>query len=344
MLKTAAPAVMEPALEADSPATDGLREEIRHGLLKPQKELPSRLLYDEAGAALFEVITLLPEYGLTRADQGLIQRHAGELAARLPAPVLVAELGSGSGRKTRPLLEALARRGAVRYTPIDISASALRRCRLELLENMERQNGAHPQAEFHGIHMVGLEGTYLEKLQEAARMREAGEGMLVLFLGSTIGNFDRTAARIFLWRIRGLMRRGDYLLLGADLEKSEASLLAAYDDALGVTAAFNRNLLRHVNRRWGADFDLSAYRHEARYSREQRRIEMHLTATVRQKVRLPGVLLEITLSPGESIWTESSHKFNPAELAMMAGASGFAPVQAWRDEEWPFSENLWQAV
>ncbi len=329
------PPLPRPDRLARAAADTALMAEIRAGLAKPQKELPSRLLYDELGTALFEALTLLPEYGLTRADQRLLEQQAGAIARLLPERVLVTELGSGSGRKTRPLLAAVSRRAPVNYFPIDVSAAALDRCRRELLAEPEQA------ADSRGIHIVGLEGTYLEKLREAVRRRQPGEAVLVLFLGSTIGNFDRGAAKIFLWRIRSLLRRGDFLLLGADLEKPAAQLLAAYADALGITAAFNLNLLRHLNRDFGGNFALESFRHQARYNAPARRIEMHLVAQIPLHCRAAG--LEIELAAGETIWTESSHKFTPAGLRRMAAASGFRPVAEWRDAEWPFCEALWRA-
>ncbi len=322
-------------LDAASPASSGLLTEVCQGLSKQQKELPSRLLYDELGSALFEAITLLPEYGLTRADERLLRTHAEAVIGQLPGPLLVTELGSGTGKKTRPILEALQRRQPVRYFPIDISTSALRRCRQEL----EEVTAAGPQR----IHIVGLETDYLNGLREVARQRHAEERLLVLFLGSTIGNFDRPAALAFLRELRGALRQGDALLLGADLEKPEALLLSAYDDALGVTAAFNLNVLGHANRVLGANFDLSAFRHQARYDRRQRRIEMHVLSLREQGVTIAKNGFSCHLRRGETIWTEASHKFNPEELNAWARHSGFLPRRQWVDQEWPFAENLWLA-
>jgi len=198
-----------------------------------QRELPSMYLYDELGSALFEAITLLPEDGLTRAELRLLQRHAGAMLERLPPPVTVVELGSGSGRKTRWILEALADREPVAYFPIDISAAALLKCHQEL-------------GNLGAVSMVGLERSYLEGLQEVAARRRPDQTLLVLFLGSTIGNFDPPAAENFLRDIRRHLKSGDALLLGTDVEKSVSDMLLAYDDPTGVTAAFNLNLLARI--------------------------------------------------------------------------------------------------
>jgi SAM-dependent methyltransferase len=194
------------------------------GLGQPgQKELPSKYLYDEVGSALFDVICLLPEYGLSRAGMRLLKRYAPDIISRLNGPFVVAELGSGSGQKTRFLLEALSRRQRVNYYPIDISGTALHRCQQELGE-MDR------------VSIVGFERAYLDGLQEVAARRRDGEHVLVLFLGSTIGNFDRPAGDQFLRDVRNVLREGDALLLATDLEKSVPQLLSAYDDAAGVTS------------------------------------------------------------------------------------------------------------
>ncbi len=305
--------------------------DVKAGLDRPgQRELPSMYLYDDLGTALFEAITYLPEYGLTRADERLLRRHAGAMLDRLHGPLLVAELGSGTGRKTRHVLEALAGRQPVLYYPIDISPAALARCRAEL-------------SDVGSIAVVGLESSYLEGLAEAGRRRHNGHRLLVLFLGSTIGNFERRAAERFLSEIHSLLQPGDALLLGADLVKPVPALQRAYDDPTGVTAAFNLNLLARMNRELGANFDLYRWEHEARWNPCERRIEMHLRARARQTVRIPAADLYCTFEAGETIWTEACHKFQPEELAAMAARAGFRPDGQWIDAEWPFAENLWTA-
>ncbi len=305
---------------------------VREGLSKPgQRELPSIYLYDELGTALFEAITVTPEYGLTRADERLLQRYATAILEYVAPPVLVVELGSGSGRKTRWLLEALAHREAVFYFPIDLSTSALLKCRQQLHD-------------LGSVSIVGLEKSYLEGLQEVACRRRGGQRLLVLFLGSSIGNFDRPAGDTFLREIRRCLAPGDALLLGMDLEKSAGEMLLAYNDAAGVTAAFNLNLLARINRELQGDFVLRAFEHEARYNAQERRIEMHLRSKVDQRVSINGAELSITLREGETIWTEACHKYRLTEIPEMAHRTGFTCEAQWVDGEWSFAENLWIAA
>jgi len=306
--------------------------DVRAGLTRPgQKELPSKYLYDDVGSALFEVISHLPEYGLTRADERLLRRNASDIVDRVAGPVAVAELGSGSGRKTRWLLEAFCRRQRTSYYPVEISHSALVMCEREL-------------SDIDAISIVGFEREYLDGLLEVAARRKAGQHLFVLFLGSTIGNFDRAAGIRFLCEVRCILQPGDSLLLGTDLEKSTSQLLAAYDDELGVTAAFNLNLLGRVNRELGADFDLSHFEHVARINSEARSIEMHLESKRRQIVTIPAAEVVVEFQEGETIWTESSHKYSAGEVYDMAHNAGFRCEVQWMDEQWPFAENLLIAV
>ena len=302
--------------------------DVRAGLIRiGQKELPSKYLYDEVGSALFEVISFLPQYGLTRADERLLRRHARDLVELLPTPVAVAELGSGSGKKTRWILEALCRRQRTSYYPIEISPTALAMCAREL-------------GDIDSISIVGFEREYLDGLLEVAAQRKKGEHLLILFLGSTIGNFDREAGINFLREVRRILEPGDTMLLGTDLEKSVTQLMGAYNDDLGVTAAFNLNLLARINRELGADFDLSQFEHYARLNQEARSVEMHLRSKRRQSVNIPGSELLVEFLEGESIWTESSHKYSAEEVFQIARASGFRCQAQWIDDEWPFAESL----
>jgi len=316
-------------------ATDALAEfasDVACGLSHPgQKELPSKYLYDEIGSALFDVICLLPEYGLSRAGMRLLQRYSSEVVAHLPGPLVVAELGSGSGQKTRWLLEAVARLQRVNYYPIDISSSALFRCQREL-------------AHMDMVSIVGFESAYLEGLQQVAARRRDGERILVLFLGSTIGNFDRPAGDEFLRQVRAILREEDALLLATDLEKPLPVLLRAYDDSAGVTAAFNKNLLARINRELGGDFDLSRFEHAVRYDEADRRVEMHLRSTACQRVTIRKAGLRLYLREGETIWTESCHKYNREEVAEMGECTGYRCAAQWCDAEWPFTQNLFLAV
>jgi dimethylhistidine N-methyltransferase len=302
--------------------------EVRAGLTHPQqKELPSKYLYDDVGSALFEVISILPEYGLTRADERVLRRHAHDLVERLETPVVVAELGSGSGKKTRWILEALCRHQHTSYCPIEISPTALAMCEREL-------------GDMDSISIVGFEREYLDGLAEVAARREEGEHILVLFLGSTIGNFDRPAGIKFLRQVRQILEPGDSLLLGTDLEKPEPQLLEAYDDPLGVTAAFNLNLLARINRELDADFILDRFEHSVRFNHVARSVEMHLRSRQAQTVTIPRAELTVRFREGETIWTESSHKYSRFEIVKLANASGFRCDSQWIDEQWPFAENL----
>jgi L-histidine N-alpha-methyltransferase len=299
--------------------------DVCEGLMRGgQKELPSRYLYDTVGSRLFEVITALPEYGLTRAEERLLTAHAEELAARLPSPVLVAELGSGSGKKTRCILEALCGRHPTSYFPIEISASALHLCELEV-------------GDIDSISIVGLERDYLDGLKEVTARRGPGEHLLVLFLGSTIGNFDRPAAVNFLQAVREMLQPGDSLLLGTDLEKPLPALIQAYDDPLRVTAAFNLNLLSRINRELDGDFDLAQFEHVAKF-------EMHLRSKRAQIVTIAKAQLSVVFSKDETIWTESCHKYASREVFDIARDCGFRCEAQWIDEEWPFADNLLMAI
>jgi L-histidine N-alpha-methyltransferase len=302
--------------------------DVRLGLTKPgQKELPSKYLYDNVGSALFEVISVLPQYGLTRADERLLRRHSEDIVARLTPPTTVAELGSGSGKKTRWMLEALSRHQRISYCPIEISRTALTMCEREL-------------GDIDSVSIVGFEREYLDGLLEVAARRRNGEQLLVLFLGSTIGNFEHPADVNFLRHMREILQTGDALLLGTDLEKPIHQLLDAYDDSLGVTAAFNLNLLARINHELDADFDLGQFEHLARFNQDVGSVEMHIRSRKKQTVTIPAAALSVTFLEGETIWTESSHKYSLGEISRIAGKARFRCDAQWFDEEWPFAENL----
>jgi len=290
-----------------------------------QKTLPCRYLYDDVGSALFDAITYLPEYGLTRADTRILQTRAAEITGCMPGPLMVAELGSGSGGKTRAILESLQARRPVTYFPIDLSATALARCAQEL----ESLAAVHP-----------IEKSYLEAMCEVASRRRPDEKLLLLFLGSTIGNFEPQSATDFLTSLRSWMRPGDGLLLGTDLVKPLDRLLAAYDDAAGVTAAFNLNLLARINRELDADFNLRHFHHEARYHAEEQRVEMHLRSRAHQTVRIGKAQMLAEFAVGETILTEVCYKFRPTQIASLARSAGFELERQWLDDEWGFAESL----
>jgi dimethylhistidine N-methyltransferase len=311
-------------------AVNSFAEDVRNGLGQlGQKELPSKYLYDDVGSALFEAITRLPEYGLTRAEERILREHSGDIAEHLTAHGMVVELGSGSGRKTRQILEALAHHKSMTYCPIEISSSALVSCEREL------DDLAH-------VSILGFETEYLDGLSKAVARRKPGDAVVVLFLGSSIGNFDRGPADEFLRNIRQAIEPGDSLLLGTDLEKPLAQLIPAYDDSLGVTEAFNRNLLARINRELGGDFDLSQFEHVALYNASERRIEMHLRSIAAQTVTIDKTSFAFRCD--ETIWTESCHKYRRNEPAEMGRRTGFECVAQWVDGEWPFAESLLVAV
>ena len=302
--------------------------DVRDGLTRTgQKELPSKYLYDNLGSALFDAITLLPEYGLTRADERLLQRHARDIATHIPKKVIVSELGSGSGRKTRYILNALREHGPLSYYPIEISSAALATCEAELRD-------------IESVSIVGVESEYLSGLSEVAKQREHDTHLFVLFLGSTIGNFDAGADAKFLREVRQRMRPGDSLLLGTDLIKPIERLVDAYDDPRGVTAAFNLNLLGRINRELDADFDLRRFEHVAKFNEERQSVEMHLRSKRAQTVMIRGCDLSVDFAAGETIWTESSHKYSLENIGELARDSGFHVRAQWVDREWPFANTL----
>lgn len=323
-------AVIEPRPSSTS-LTNQFALEVSAGLTKPgQKELPSKYLYDSVGSALFEVICELPEYGLTRSEERLLKLHAREIVDQLPRPVVVAELGSGTGRKTRLLLEALSRWQSTWYHPIEISPAALAVLRRELHD-------------INSISIVGFEREYLDGLREVAVRRAPGEHLLVLFLGSNIGNFDGVAGSDFLRDLRQILQPGDSLLLGTDMLKPVRTLISAYDDTIGVTAAFNLNLLARINRELGADFNLEQFAHVAIFNEATNSVEMHLRSLSRQKMVVPEASISVQFEKEETIWTESSHKYSQDELASLAHHSGFKRQAQWMDQTWGFAENLWIA-
>jgi len=304
--------------------------DVRQGLTRPeQKTLPCRYLYDDVGSALFEAITYLPEYGLTRADARLLKEHASEIVGQLPPNVVVAELGSGTGAKMRPVLEALHRKQVVVYYPIDLSRAALVKC----------------AQDFYGIGAVmPIEASYLDGLRRVAEARAPGQTLLVTFLGSTIGNFEPESAIDFLLAVRLVLHPGDALLLGTDLVKPVARMIEAYDDPTGVNASFNLNMLARINRELEGDFDLRQFEHVIRYTEEAQRIEMHLRSKVYQIVSIKRADLIVDFVPNETICTEACHKFMPEQIGKIAKTAGFAVEGQWIDGEWGFAESLLRAV
>ena len=304
--------------------------DVRAGLTTPgQKELYSKYLYDDLGTALFEAITFLPEYGLTRADLRLLRNHAQELPLLAGNLSLVVELGCGSGEKAHEILPHAAKDRPITYCPIDLSAAALSRCQRDV-------------DDIPNLNVVPIRNSYINGLASASRLRKPGWSMLVLFLGSSIGNFEPDVAEDFLRAVRKNLKSGDIFLLSTDLVKSLDQMLPAYDDPIGLTGAFNLNLLARINRELGANFDLKRFCHEARYSESEQRIEMHLRSTAEQTVSINGSFA-IDLRKSETIWTESSYKFHPKQVRSMSERAGFACEVQWLDSEWPFAQTLLRA-
>jgi L-histidine N-alpha-methyltransferase len=303
-----------------------LAEAVRAGLLRTPRELPPRCLYDERGSELFDRITELPDYYPARCERAILNRYAPEIVASVGAEELL-ELGSGVASKTRALLYAMAGAGTLRrYVPFDVDVSVVERSAEEL-------TALYPGLSVHGL--VGDFGRHLGDVPEPAGRR------LVAFLGGTIGNLHPPERAEMLRALRPLLRAGDRLLLGADLVKDEATLLAAYDDPHGVTAAFTANVLRVLNRELDADFELEAYEPFARWNGGAARMELGLRALAAQRVRLEALgPLELDFAPGEEMRTEISSKFMPAGLERELGDAGLRLERLLYDEEGLFSVAL----
>lgn len=320
---------------ASRAAEGGFAEDVRRGLTASPKRLFPKYFYDELGSQLFEAICLLPEYYLTRAEAEIFADRSAEIveAAARGSRVTLFELGSGSATKTRRLVDALlARQGELLYVPVDISPAALEASAHALLEA------------FPALRVAAYAGDYDAALPRLAENFDGEARALVLFLGSNVGNFDRDEARSFLRRVRRVLRAGDALLLGADLKKEAATLEAAYDDALGVTAAFNLNLLARINRELDADFRPRDFRHAAVYDGREGRVEMHLESLRDQRVRLRALDLSVTFREGERVHTENSYKYDLDELSALAHATGFTLARTWLDSRERFSSNLFLAA
>ena len=301
--------------------------DVRSGLSAPHKRLSPKYLYDDLGSALFDAITALPEYYLTRAETEILKDHAGEIIDAVGYPVELIELGSGSAVKTRMLIDAaFVRQPTLRFCPIDISRAALDASARAL------------RSEYPRIVVDGINAEYLSGI--ARLSRNGARCRLALFLGSNIGNFEPEEAVSTLGAIRSVLDPGDGFLLGADLKKDAHTLQAAYDDPTGVTAAFSRNLLGRINRELGGHFDLSTFQHTARYNAERSRIEIRLVSTIAQDVPIDGAGFVAHFDAGEPIYTESSYKFDDASIASLADAAGFSVTARWTDETHRFADYL----
>lgn len=294
--------------------------DVARGLSRSPKTLPCCYFYDRLGSLLFEAICETPEYYLTRAETALLRAHADEISSLMPPELDLIELGSGNAAKTRFLIEALLRRGtALRYVPLDICRTVLEESSRELLQS------------YPGLEVLAIAGEYHEGMSylEGALPRPK----LVLWLGSNIGNFERDAAARFLARVRSTLASQDRVLIGIDLRKDRAALEAAYDDAGGVTAAFNRNMLARINHDLGGHFDLRAFRHRALYNEEAGRVEMHLVSETAQRVHIDQAGMEVSLTAGEAIHTENCYKYSSDEISALAAAAGLRCEQSWSSLE-----------
>ena len=307
--------------------------EVRRDLALDPKQLQSKYLYDPLGSSLFDAICRLPWYRITRAEMRLLARHSDAIVSTLGDDGgTIVELGCGSGEKLMLLAEALQARGvSARVHLIDISWQALEQTEQRLTR-------------FQHVSVVGHQSTYEEGLRRAVAARDGNGSMLVLLLGSNLGNFDTPAASAFLARIRAALASGDLLLLGADLVKPERDLLLAYDDPLGVTAAFNLNLLVRINRELHGNFDLRAFAHRAVWNSAQQRIEMHLVARKPHVVTIPAADCVVAFRSGEWIWTESSYKYTADQIVDMGAEANFAAREQWIDDDARFALTLFAAM
>ena len=305
----------------------GLAEDVRKGLTAQPKRFLPKYFYDELGSQLFEAICLLPEYYLTRAENEILQKYSDEIVAAVEGNKTLVEMGSGSASKTRLIIEALLRsQGELLFMPVDISVTALESSSRILLQSYPR------------LKIEAFAADYFAGLTEVGK--KPRRRTLALFLGSNISNFDPDEAIRFLRAMRKVLHNGDALLLGADLKKDPAVLEAAYNDALGVTSAFNLNVLARINRELGGTFDLYAFRHYAFYNQTAGRIEIYIESLKNQTVRIEKLDLEVSFESGELIHTENSYKYDAAGIAELASATGFAYSRSWFDSQERFSSNL----
>jgi dimethylhistidine N-methyltransferase len=309
----------------------GLAEDVRRGLSTEPKRFLPKYFYDQLGSQLFEAICLLPEYYLTRAENEILESYADEIVASVEGDTTLIEMGSGSASKTRLIIEALLRKeDELLFIPVDISASALDSSSRILLQS-------YPQ-----LNIEAYAADYFAGLAELAKTQRPRT--LALFLGSNISNFDPDEALKFLRALRQVLSEGDALLLGADLKKDKNILEAAYNDALGVTAAFNLNVLARINRELGGNFDLRAFQHRAFYNEEVGRVEIYIESTREQTVTIAQPDMQVKFAEGEQIHTENSYKYDLSDIAKLADETGFTRARTWLDQKQHFSSNLLMAV
>jgi len=300
-------------------------EDVRQGLSKPQKELQPWYFYDALGSALFTAICELPEYYVTRAEADILRRKSSAIARALRDPERIVELGSGDCRKTSLLLDAvLARQQRLTYLPVDVSEAALQSSARDLLSS------------FPGLRVDAIRGDY----RYLASLITPAPSTVILFLGSSIGNLDPQSAAEMLREVRRALVPGNVLFLGADLKKPKSIVEPAYNDSLGVTAAFDLNLLARINRELGGHFDLAGFDHRAFLNENESRIEMHLVSRARQSADIDALQMEVKLERGETIHTENSYKYGDSDLEILAREGGFVIEQRWTDARNWFADLL----
>jgi dimethylhistidine N-methyltransferase len=315
-------------LSGPQPLHEGsFAEDVREGLSASPKRVPSKYFYDELGSTLFDAITLVPEYYLTRAETQILREWGWEIVRALGNPIEFIELGSGSAVKTRILIEeALRVQRTLKYSAIDISGEALRASAQALVERYPALSVTAYAADYFSILGTGT-------LKRQGRV-------LAMFMGSNIGNYEPNDARGLLTGLAASLKPGDGLLLGTDLKKDPRILEQAYDDATGVTAAFNKNLLSRMNRELGANFDLREFTHVAQYDAEHGRVSSYLQCKRAQKVRIDRLDMTVPFARGERIHTESSYKYSMDDIAALAEQTGYALARSWTDKAERFSVNL----
>jgi dimethylhistidine N-methyltransferase len=315
--------MLQPATRSGEVSGISFAEDVRSGLSAQPKVLQPWHFYDALGSALFGAICELPEYYLTRAETEILRRFGPDIARALGGPERVVELGSGDGRKTRLLLEALlAQHPELTYVPVDVDPGILEISARELL------------ASFPSLRVKAICADY----RHASEVIPPGGHTAVLFLGSSIGNHDPRSAAALLREVRQVLDPGDRFLLGADLQKKKEIVEPAYNDALGVTAAFNLNLLARINRELGGHFDLSRFEHRAFLNEAESRIEMHLASREVQEVRIDALAMDVRFAEGETIHTENSYKYGESDLQTLAREGGFVIEQMWTDSRKWFAD------
>ena len=305
-------------IKSQSKKEQDFAEDVVYGLTRKDKFIPSKYFYDKTGSALFNQICDLPEYYLTRKEIEILSSIKHELSECLVGDYAVIELGSGAAIKTRYIFEILSKNQVkIEYYPIDIS-------------NIVKESSERLQNEFDNLQIIGIVDQYENGLD---LVKDMNNKKIIVFFGSSVGNFDQQSMYDFLGKIRNNMKPGDLFLLGLDLVKNKKVLVSAYNDSKGVTRDFNLNLLHRINNELGGDFDISKFEHVAFYNSKEKRIEMHLRSKIKQQVTISEIGLSINLETGEQIRTEYSHKYTLSQIKKIAKKARFNITKIWRDEQ-----------